>query len=50
MVQTFKIVSRVGVHFEVRKRVRRKLIILHQNNMSLLYIAMYQQREKLVLS
>ena len=37
------------MHFEVRKRVYRKLTTFKQNNMKLLYI-MYQQRESLIYS
>ena len=50
MVQTFKIILRIVMHFEVRKRVQRNLTIFNQYNLKLLYIVMYQQEENLVQS
>ena len=38
------------MHFEVRKRVQRKLTNFNQYNMKLLYIVMYQQEDNLVHS
>ena len=38
------------MHFEVRKRVHSKLKIIIRNNMKVLYVVIYQEREKLVYS
>jgi hypothetical protein len=50
IVQSFKNILRIVVHFEIRKRVHTKLTIFSQNDMNLLCIVMYQEREKLVHS
>lgn len=42
---TFKSKSRINMHFEVRKKVLRKLTLFNQKNMKLLDTIMYKQRE-----
>ena len=45
IAQAFKIILRIDTHFEVMKWVQIKLIIFNPNNMKLLYMVIYQQRE-----
>ena len=48
IVQTFKLMSRININFELRKRVHRNLTIFTPNYMKVLYIAIHQQSEMLV--
>lgn len=48
IVQTFKCILRINIHFDVRKINCKNLIVHNQNIMKLLYEAFDQEREKLV--
>ena len=45
LVQTLKIILRIDITAEVRKKRHRKLKIFNQSNMKLLCIIMYQQTQ-----
>ena len=49
IVQNFKIILKINVHFEVRKEVHRKLTIFNRNIMRTLLIAVCHRMEKFII-